>query len=187
MPQPPKISADAVLEQALAQVEDSGAAALSLRGLAGALGVTPNALYWHYADRGALLTAVASRGIDELRHALRAAVPAGAGDLAALMPVAEAYLEFARRRPHLYALITAPGRDAGISGGLWDDVTALLSPFVGADRAAEAGLALWAYLHGAAGLEALDPFHDKKPREGMQKGLLGLVRALGESAGQDSA
>ncbi|PNY81493.1 TetR/AcrR family transcriptional regulator [Deinococcus koreensis] len=180
MPQPPKISAETVIQHALTLLERSGEAALSLRALAAGLGVTPNALYWHYADREALLGALAAHGADELRRALRAAFPEGAQELADLTPLAHRYLHFARSRPHLYALLTAPQRDPAVSAGLWADVTTMLAPFVGADRAPEVGVALWAYLHGAAGLEGMGAFHQGKPQTGLEAGLRALLGGFSE-------
>lgn len=182
MPQPPKISAQTVIEHALGLLERSGEAALSLRALAAGLGVTPNALYWHYADREALLGALAAHGADELRRALRGARPGHAQQLSDLAPLAHAYLEFARKRPHLYALMTAPQRDPAVSAALWADVTAMLTPFVGAGRAPQVGVALWAYLHGAAGLEGMGAFHAGKPQAGLDAGLQALLSGFSEGS-----
>lgn len=182
MPQPPKIRAEEVLDHALILLEEGGEASVTVRALAARLGVTPNALYWHYADREALLSALAARGLSELQRALDRATPSVARTLSHLAPVAEAYLTFARTRPHLYALITAPRVDPGVSANLWAFVLSLLTPHVGGDRAAEVGVALWSYLHGVAGLEAL--LHDGKPQEGAGVGLRVLLLGLqGESGG----
>lgn len=179
MPQPPKTTATAVLNAALALLEEEGEAGLSLRAVAARLHVTPNALYWHYADRDALLDALAAHATETLRVILRAALAARPPAHAdALWPAADAYLSFARERPHLYALMTSPQRDASVSEGLWADVTALLTPLVGASRAPEVGVALWAYLHGAAGLESMHPFHSGKPHAGLHVGLRALLGAL---------
>lgn len=176
MPQPPKIRADEVLDHALTLLEEGGEAGVTVRALAGRLGVTPNALYWHHADREALLTALAARGLGELRQTLAHATPSPVHTLSDLAPVADAYLGFARTRPHLYALITAPRADASVSADLWAFVLGLLAPHVGAERAPRVGVAVWAYLHGVAGLEAL--LHGGKPQEGVDEGLRVLLRGL---------
>lgn len=183
MPQPPKIRADEVLAEALTLLEKGGEGSVAVRAVAGRLRVTPNALYWHFADRAALLDALAARGMGELRDALARAVPTHAQGLTDLAPVAAAYLHFARTRPHLYALITAPGTDPRVSTELWAFVLELLTLRVGAERAAETGVALWAYLHGVAGLEAMRPFHGGKPESGVEAGLLALLRGLGQAEG----
>ena len=162
-------------------LETGGEAAVTVRALAARLGVTPNALYWHFADREALLTALAARGLDALREALAGAVPTELTALDDLLPVAEAYLTFAHTRPQVYALITAPRANGAVADGLWRFVVDLLSPHLGPERAAEAGVALWAYLHGWAGLEAMQPFHAGKPTSGLEAGLRALIVGLGET------
>ncbi len=52
------LTRDQVLDAALDLVADGGAAALTMRRVAQRLGVAPNALYSHVADRAALLDAV---------------------------------------------------------------------------------------------------------------------------------
>src|SRR5262245_24899834 len=51
----------ALLDAAYAQVDAEGADSLSLAGLAKSLGVSQPAPYRHFADRGALLAAVATQ------------------------------------------------------------------------------------------------------------------------------
>jgi AcrR family transcriptional regulator len=75
-----------VIEHAFSIVRDRGLAALSMRRLAGDLGVVPGALYWHVASKQELLAAVAerivadgpspiaSRDPRQLAHELRAAL-----------------------------------------------------------------------------------------------------------------
>jgi AcrR family transcriptional regulator len=50
-----RLDREAVLETALRLVDAEGLEALTIRRLAGELGVTPMALYWHFADKQALL------------------------------------------------------------------------------------------------------------------------------------
>lgn len=178
MPQPPKINRTEVLQAALQLLEERGEPHLSLRTLAARLHVTPNALYWHYADRDTLVNALAAAGADELRAALERALPVNARTLPDLAPLAEAYLTFARQRPHLYALLMTPRNDPSVKDGLWEGVLNMLSPVVGPEHATETGVALWAYLHGVAGLQALGPFHEGKPDSGLQAGLRALLAHL---------
>ncbi len=178
MPQPPKTSADAILDHALPLLERDGPAALTMRALASGLGVTPNALYWHFPDRGALLAALAQRGETELLRDLQA-TPGAHGTRAHLEAVARAYLHFARTRPHLYALSTAPRPDKthDATNDLWPFVTNLLTPLCG-PLAPQAAVALWAYLHGAVSLDAAAPYADDKPEGGVLLGLRALLRGL---------
>lgn len=87
-----------------------GAAAVSMRRVATEAGVTPMATYRHYANREALLGAVADECFAEL--ALRWAAPAALDDpktrLSALL---DEYLDFALGTPHLYAFLIVDRRD----------------------------------------------------------------------------
>jgi len=55
------VTLEAILDAALALLDDGGEGALSMRALAARLGVTPMSLYHHVADRAALLAALAER------------------------------------------------------------------------------------------------------------------------------
>jgi AcrR family transcriptional regulator len=65
-----------VVEHALEVLDRHGLADLSMRRLAADLGVQPSALYWHFANKQALLAAVA----DEVLRRGRRPVPAGTWD-----------------------------------------------------------------------------------------------------------
>ena len=85
--------------------------ALTLRKVAARVGVSHGALYRHFADRDALLDAVAARGFGEL-----AAAAEGAADAASFV---DAYVGFAEDAPALYALMMSRphGRFEGALGG----------------------------------------------------------------------
>ncbi len=59
-----------ILEAARAQLRETGAAQLSLRAVAGALGMSPAGLYRYYDSREALLTALITEGFDALADAV---------------------------------------------------------------------------------------------------------------------
>ena len=65
-----------VVEHALEVLDRHGLADLSMRRLAADLGVQPSALYWHFANKQALLAAVA----DEVLRRGRRPVPTGTWD-----------------------------------------------------------------------------------------------------------
>ena len=91
----------ALISAALAAVEQNGPDAVSLRDLAQSLGVSRAAPYRHFADRDALLAAVAAKGFEELCVVYETAL-AGPGDGRQRMRQSLVdYLEFARRRPGL--------------------------------------------------------------------------------------
>jgi len=95
----------ALITAALAAVEQRGPEAVSLRDLAQSLGVSRAAPYRHFANRDALLAAVAAKGFEELTVVYETAL-AGPGDgRERLRRALVDYLEFARRRPGLHALM----------------------------------------------------------------------------------
>ena len=57
----PRLSRDVILDRALAVADAEGIDAVSVRRLARELGVTPMALYWHFADKATLLHALGDR------------------------------------------------------------------------------------------------------------------------------
>jgi TetR/AcrR family transcriptional regulator, tetracycline repressor protein len=61
-----RLSRETVAQAALALVDSEGLDALTVRRLAGDLGVTPMALYWHFKDKEALLDGVAEAVLSEV-------------------------------------------------------------------------------------------------------------------------
>jgi AcrR family transcriptional regulator len=91
----------ACLSAALELLEEGGATALSLRAVARRAGVSAAAPYRHYADREALVSAVAAVGYGELAERLAAAHPAPS-NAEQLARVGVAYVEFALEQPALF-------------------------------------------------------------------------------------
>ncbi len=83
-----------------------GPTGLTLRAAARAAGVSPTATYRHFADKNALLAAIAAEGFAELEQALRAA-DLGSDGRAALNQQGAAYVAFAIANPHLFRLMFA--------------------------------------------------------------------------------
>lgn len=69
-----------ILDAGRAQLREVGAAQLSLRAVAGALGMSPAGLYRYYDSREALLTALIAEAFDALADAVERARDAAAGD-----------------------------------------------------------------------------------------------------------
>lgn len=181
MPYPTKTNPRAILDAALAQIERDGIIALSLRAVAVGLGVAPNALYRYYADRDALLAAVADEGARLLLTALEDAARGRAG-ADAVRALAAAYLGFARARPALYGTVMAEHAfPAGVRPAhedLWVFAVGLLEDLVGEEAAAEAVVALWGFLHGVAGLDRAGVFGGRKPDRGVAFGLDALLEGM---------
>jgi AcrR family transcriptional regulator len=98
-----------LLDTAIEQLREVGADDLSLRALARAVGVSQTAPYRHFADKGELLAAMATRGYRDLLAALRAA-----GDQTPDCPTrqlvgfAHAYVDYAATHPQLFKLMFGP-------------------------------------------------------------------------------
>jgi AcrR family transcriptional regulator len=94
----------ALLRAAMEILEESGATELSLRAVARHAGVSAAAPYRHYADRNALLSAIAAVGYRELATHLSdtSSSPSTVDDLAA---IAVAYVQFALQRPGLFRVM----------------------------------------------------------------------------------
>ena len=145
-----------LLTAALAQLEESGAANLSLRAVARACGVSAMAPYRHFKDKDALLDAVAAHGFEALAQALEEA-DAGASGAEALAAQGAAYVAFACRHPALFRLMfTAPCHPSETS---WEGsrayailqrrAAALAGPAMSAE---DLTLAAWSLVHGLAAL-----------------------------------
>ena len=98
-----------LLDQAIEQLQLVGADDLSLRALARAVGVSQTAPYRHFADKGELLAAMATRGYRDLLSALKqAAALAGDGADTQLTALAHAYVDYAAQNPQLFKLMFGP-------------------------------------------------------------------------------
>jgi AcrR family transcriptional regulator len=98
-----------LLETAIEQLRELGTDDLSLRALARAIGVSQTAPYRHFADKGDLLVAMASRGYRNLLVNLREAGKAS-GDCPReqLIAFAHAYVDYAGTHPQLFKLMFGP-------------------------------------------------------------------------------
>src|ERR1700738_1201887 len=94
----------ALVRAAMELLEESGETALSLRAVARRAGVSPAAPYRHYADREALVSAVAAVGYRDLAEQLAAAHPSPPTP-EQLAGVAIAYVQFALDRPALFRIM----------------------------------------------------------------------------------
>src|SRR5687767_7414830 len=89
----------ALLQEALRTIEKDGVAALTLRSVGEKLGVSRTALYRHFADKSALLAAVATEVFRTLRLQTLEAWDARQGGRAGLDAMGAAYVKFAVAHP----------------------------------------------------------------------------------------
>src|SRR5262245_12522991 len=85
----------ALLAEAIRTIQEEGVETLTLRGVGANLGVSRTALYRHFADKSALLGAVAAEGFRMLREALVGAVAKAPDPLSGFEAQGRAYVRFA--------------------------------------------------------------------------------------------
>lgn len=148
----------ALLAAARALLDEGGVAAVSLREAARRAGVSPAACYRHFADKDALLTALAVQGFEEFAQAL------GQASQGAREPFAEmgvAYVAFAVQRPGMFRLMFGPAvadrsRSPELLAAIAGSTRLFENGLKGRSQAAPAdpvaGLRAWATVHGLATL-----------------------------------
>jgi AcrR family transcriptional regulator len=153
----------ALLNAGVEVLADRGVDRLSLREVARRAGVSQAAPYHHFADKGALLGAIAEQGYLDLAEALRAGADgAGGTALERFHGMGIAYVRFAVEHPAMFRLLFRPemlesSAPAGVAA------TASFRELEGALGAAIAegsvigdqddiALAAWCAVHGAATL-----------------------------------
>jgi AcrR family transcriptional regulator len=152
----------ALVDAARAIVERDGAAALSLRAVARATGVSAMAPYHHFKDRVALVAAVAAAGFDQLYTDKMAALATAPGDPAQRIVAGSiAYVRFVTDHPELYRLMKSPElADRNAHPALATaaarpgaSLAAMLAELAAAGRLhgispSDAGQIIWALVHG---------------------------------------
>jgi AcrR family transcriptional regulator len=91
---------EAIVAAAWRRFEEGGEAELSLRRVAADVGLTPMAIYRHFASRQALLDTLVLEAVGEWRRCVAAVPPAAPDEW--LRAIADAYLEFALRQPRKF-------------------------------------------------------------------------------------
>ncbi|MEV7230064.1 MULTISPECIES: TetR/AcrR family transcriptional regulator [Polymorphospora] len=102
---------EALVDGARQLLVETGEAGFSLNNLARRLGVSTAAPYRHFADRDALLAAVADGGYAQLDTALRTAAGESDGPADQLLLMGLAYLSFATENPAIFGIMFRPGPD----------------------------------------------------------------------------
>jgi AcrR family transcriptional regulator len=123
----------ALRDAATRLLAERGSDALTLREAARLVGVNHAAAYRHFADKRALLAAVAEDGYAKLAQAMHGADVKSAQPAERLRRIGTAYVAFARTDPALFALMTGPrlnedGRFPSLERALRDGVEALEVP-----------------------------------------------------------
>ncbi|MDX1375809.1 MAG: TetR/AcrR family transcriptional regulator, partial [Burkholderiales bacterium] len=140
-----------ILRAAAQVLEEQGIGAISLREAARRAGVSHNAPYRHFADRDALLAALAADGFARLGEALESSTGARARG--------EAYVRFALEQPQRFRLMFGGllrlDAHAGLRAAAAQTYAGLVrafEPIAGRDGAPTAAAAAWSLTHGLAQL-----------------------------------
>ena len=151
----------ALIEAALSLVAERRGADLSIREVARRAGVTYAAPYHHFADKSALLAAVACEGFQGLVSRLERAAARKESLESELQALAEAYIAFAMEQPSHYRVMFLPEVKASVDSEalhvLGERAFELLLERVARARPAAAtsahevvAVTAWAALHGLA-------------------------------------
>jgi AcrR family transcriptional regulator len=153
----------ALVREAARTIRTAGVEALTLRDVGRRLGVSRTALYRHFADKSALLAAVAREGFQAFSRELREAWDTAGGGLEGFRAMGMGYVRFARTNPAHYRIMfgqyralcesdAALASDASASFGVLLDALATLErdgAIPASDRSA-LGHFIWASMHGVA-------------------------------------
>ena len=151
----------ALLDEALRTIQDDGVEALTLRTIAVRLGVSRTALYRHFTDKRALLSAVATEGFRLLTGRLLDAW--GAGGVRGFNAMGMAYIRFAMANgAHYRVMFGGVGGDQPHDEDLMRESTAAFQALVDAivalqrngtvrkDEPVQLARFIWAAVHGVS-------------------------------------
>lgn len=165
------------MDAAVSAIAELGVAPLSLRAIARRLGVSHAAPKNHFADKQALLQAIAIEGFERLGEVSTASVSGATSAVDALERSGRAYIEFALRHPGYFRVMWRNelldnedphlvGAGRSVFGGLVASVLAAQAEgwAPGRDPTNLATVA-WAVVHGVAQLRLDGPLAEMIPRE----------------------
>jgi AcrR family transcriptional regulator len=153
----------ALLDEAVTTIRSEGVDGLTLREIGARVGVSRTALYRHFADKRALLAAVATEGFRTLRQQLVAAWEDGGRGRTAFESMGVAYIRFAVANPSHYRVMFGGFVDpdacdaelaaeaAGAFQALVDALAALQRDgIMRAEDTVKMARFVWAVVHGVA-------------------------------------
>ncbi|TAK45718.1 MAG: TetR/AcrR family transcriptional regulator [Betaproteobacteria bacterium] len=172
----------ALLRAAGQLLEKQGLAALSLRETARRAGVSHNAPYRHFPDRGSLLAALATAGFAALGTAMQEAAAHGG-----LRAMGEAYVRFALERPQRFRLMFGGALPIAKHAALRESATRVfeglaqaLAPQLAGPAGRDASIAAWALVHGLSQLLLDERIASSalrgRERDEMVRAVLGSIR-----------
>lgn len=156
---------------------DEGVDGISMRRIAADVGITPTAIYRHFADKSALVAAIVDEGFSILENKMRRASKARTGR-DTLMRLLDGYVDFALAYPQYYDfMFLLPRtdvrrypddfrrRESATFNILLDLVSETIeSGEFRQDDALETSLTIWSHVHGLASLYRCGRFGDHPVR-----------------------
>jgi AcrR family transcriptional regulator len=169
----------ALVDAAKAIVAEQGAEAFTLREAARRVGVNHRAVYRHFADKDAVLAALAEEGFQTLVAEARAAIERERNGDARLLAMGRAYVAFAATHPAFFRVMFGPrlnedGRFPSLEVPIGEAFTLLETEIAAAreergtpartlEERRDDAIALWAAMHGLALLLLMRRVRVKRP------------------------
>jgi AcrR family transcriptional regulator len=154
-----------IAETALNLLETGGEDGVSMRRVAAAVGITPMAIYHHFADRRALLNFVVDREFTKYSESLQATPRRGTYE-SQILTCMDAYIDYAFAHPRIFDYVFAQPRPG--ARRFPEDFRARRSPtlnpvadllqkamdagYLKQDDVWEVAMELWAHTHGYVSL-----------------------------------
>ncbi|UCC29159.1 MAG: TetR/AcrR family transcriptional regulator [Phycisphaerales bacterium] len=152
---------------------NEGVDGISMRRIAASVGITPTAIYRHFTDKNALVTAIVDEGFSILENKMRRATRGRTGR-DTLMRLLDGYVDFALAYPQYYDfMFLLPRtdvrrypedfrrRESATFNILLDIVSEVIeSGEFRQDDALEASLSIWSHAHGIVSLYRCGRFGD---------------------------
>ncbi len=181
----------ALIEEALRVIQTTGVDGLTLRAVGDRLGVSRTALYRHFADKAALLAAVAREGFRTFRSELQAALASHGGGQAGFEAMGRAYVGFAVSHPAHYRVMFGGFLDAcAADPELGEEAAGSFQVLVDAiveqqregrlrsDDAGQLARYVWAVTHGVAMLAIDGQLGDADPDAEIRYAIARLAHGI---------
>ncbi|HEY1765672.1 MAG TPA: TetR/AcrR family transcriptional regulator [Opitutaceae bacterium] len=169
-------TSDRIRAAALEILESEGPGSVSMRRIAGALGITPMAIYHHFRNKEALLHAIVDQEFAKFHETVERIPPSGPHGKR-LLSILDAYVLYAFRRPRIFDYVFSErrpdarrypehfrARGSPTLNQLADAVSAAMDD--GHLRRAdvwEVSLGIWAHVHGFVALSRAGRFSLSQP------------------------
>jgi AcrR family transcriptional regulator len=183
-----------LVEAASSLLDAGGPSAVTLRAVAQAVGVSHNAPYKHFDDRGAILAAVATRDCDRLTASLDKIQRAGGAPLRKLNQALKVFAAYGAQFPARYRLLFGDP-DIATRGGelevaamaLFKRLALIVEECQGTGLPAgiatpELAVLIYSSVHGLIDLRASGRLRKEKGIVTVEEGIDLLVRLLAPSA-----